>query len=224
MHPGGVPAAALRSFACPSPVVRVFLFQPCLFSVPGFAAPGAPGFRFRGRALRPPLFPTTSRRAAGVPAARLPEVPCPGPCPGPRHEAGAATGVPGARSRSRCEARPGRPLLCSPPPGAARNNGCESTLGSVLIFCMSPGARTEQVRDEAAAPKCAGGGIGRRAGFRFQCPQGRGGSTPPSRTRRNPLKRVSARDESPGGGPFLVVGVARSLCGCVCDTTVVCFT
>src|SRR5690625_7368978 len=28
----------------------------------------------------------------------------------------------------------------------------------------------------------ASGGIGRRAGFRCQCPQGRGGSTPPSRT------------------------------------------
>ena len=29
----------------------------------------------------------------------------------------------------------------------------------------------------------ASGGIGRRAGFRFLCPQGRGGSSPPSRTR-----------------------------------------
>src|SRR6185312_13171962 len=28
----------------------------------------------------------------------------------------------------------------------------------------------------------ASGGIGRRAGFRCQCPQGRGGSSPPSRT------------------------------------------
>lgn len=30
----------------------------------------------------------------------------------------------------------------------------------------------------------ASGGIGRRAGFRCQCPQGRGGSSPPSRTER----------------------------------------
>src|SRR3954467_12176362 len=29
----------------------------------------------------------------------------------------------------------------------------------------------------------ASGGIGRRAGFRFLCPKGRGGSTPPSPTR-----------------------------------------
>ena len=29
---------------------------------------------------------------------------------------------------------------------------------------------------------CESGGIGRRAGFRFQCPLGRGGSTPPFRT------------------------------------------
>ena len=32
----------------------------------------------------------------------------------------------------------------------------------------------------------ASGGIGRRAGFRCQCPKGRGGSTPPSRTTRKP--------------------------------------
>jgi hypothetical protein len=44
------------------------------------------------------------------------------------------------------------------------------------------GRRSHQrVRARKATP-CAGGGIGRRAGFRFQCPQGRGGSTPPSRT------------------------------------------
>src|SRR6201999_1769531 len=35
----------------------------------------------------------------------------------------------------------------------------------------------------AAALTRARGGIGRRAGFRFLCPQGRGGSSPPSRTR-----------------------------------------
>ena len=31
----------------------------------------------------------------------------------------------------------------------------------------------------------ASGGIGRRAGFRCQCPKGRGGSSPPSRTQRS---------------------------------------
>src|SRR5918993_1266945 len=39
------------------------------------------------------------------------------------------------------------------------------------------------------SPTRASGGIGRRAGFRCQCPKGRGGSTPPSRTakaRRSP--------------------------------------
>lgn len=80
--------------------------------------------------------------------------------------------------------------------GRVLENGCDCTPGSVLMFCMSEGARTrpgrnspDRVRESDDTPKCAGGGIGRRAGFRFQCPKGRGGSTPPSRT-----------DETPGPG------------------------
>src|SRR5690242_15802381 len=41
----------------------------------------------------------------------------------------------------------------------------------------------------AALTQRASGGIGRRAGFRFLCPQGRGGSSPPSRTL--PRRRVA---------------------------------
>lgn len=84
----------------------------------------------------------------------------------------------------------------------AREYGCESTVCSVLIFWMSAGARTTEqaVRDPRQHP-CAGGGIGRRAGFRFQCPKGRGGSTPP----RAPCGAGLHQDESPGGGPLLVV-------------------
>ncbi len=33
----------------------------------------------------------------------------------------------------------------------------------------------------------ASGGIGRRARFRSVCPKGRGGSTPPSRTKKSPV-------------------------------------
>src|SRR5438034_9915306 len=43
----------------------------------------------------------------------------------------------------------------------------------------------------------ASGGIGRRAGFRFLCPKGRGGSTPPSPTVADD-RRCGAR--SPGSG------------------------
>src|SRR5688572_8402994 len=43
----------------------------------------------------------------------------------------------------------------------------------------------------------ASGGIGRRAGFRCQCPKGRGGSTPPSRTNE---------EWAPDRGPILVPG------------------
>ncbi len=39
------------------------------------------------------------------------------------------------------------------------------------------------------APLRASGGIGRRARFRSVCPEGRGGSTPPSRTQKRPLTR-----------------------------------
>src|SRR5690625_413544 len=42
--------------------------------------------------------------------------------------------------------------------------------------------RVSLLRHVADTCNCASGGIGRRAGFRCQCPQGRGGSTPPSRT------------------------------------------
>ena len=39
----------------------------------------------------------------------------------------------------------------------------------------------------------ASGGIGRRAGFRFLCPQGRGGSSPPSRTLSDVRRAVECR-------------------------------
>ncbi len=65
--------------------------------------------------------------------------------------------------------------------GRARGKGCDSTRNTVLIFCMSEGAAPTRAGPEGNT-QCAGGGIGRRAGFRFQCPKGRGGSTPPSRT------------------------------------------
>lgn len=67
----------------------------------------------------------------------------------------------------------------------AGGKGCDSTPGTVLIFCMSEGARGTKAGD-GRHTQCAGGGIGRRAGFRFQCPKGRGGSTPPSRTAESP--------------------------------------
>ncbi len=47
-----------------------------------------------------------------------------------------------------------------------------------------------------ATPIRASGGIGRRAGFRCQCPKGRGGSTPPSRT----AKIQPPTWDFPGGG------------------------
>ena len=43
------------------------------------------------------------------------------------------------------------------------------------------GAQQRQSANLKPSPR-ASGGIGRRAGFRFLCPKGRGGSTPPSRT------------------------------------------
>jgi hypothetical protein len=49
---------------------------------------------------------------------------------------------------------------------------------------------------------------GRRAGFRCQCPKGRGGSNPPSRTHQDPGKSMISR------GPFLfsrLYGVSRSV-------------
>src|SRR6266498_1848800 len=71
---------------------------------------------------------------------------------------------------------------------------------------------------QSGAVARASGGIGRRAGFRFLCPQGRGGSTPPSRTAvadptRRPavgsrLAAMSAQGAEPPdprwrhGGPF----------------------
>ena len=45
-------------------------------------------------------------------------------------------------------------------------------------------ARNPRARLLRFVPARASGGIGRRAGFRFLCPQGRGGSTPPSPTGR----------------------------------------
>ncbi len=68
-----------------------------------------------------------------------------------------------------------------------RNKGCERTLARVLMFCVSEGAGPKSPQ-AGGHTQCAGGGIGRRAGFRFQCPQGRGGSTPPSRTSWKPLR------------------------------------
>lgn len=90
------------------------------------------------------------------------------------------------------------------PTDRAAGKWCEGTLHSVLMFCMSKGERTRPgrtVRRKCGSPRqhpCAGGGIGRRAGFRFQCPKGRGGSTPPSRTER---ERVSPGDENHREGP-----------------------
>ena len=69
-----------------------------------------------------------------------------------------------------------------------------------LSFAVSP---------DAAAR--ASGGIGRRAGFRCQCPKGRGGSTPPSRT-----ERKSAPDLGyPGRGliPFPAGGAGSGRVG-----------
>lgn len=88
-------------------------------------------------------------------------------------------------------------------PGCRRagtgGKACEGTppqRASVLdVGRRSHKTRTEQPGSRERINRqhpCAGGGIGRRAGFRFQCPKGRGGSTPPSRTdetpglRRNP--------------------------------------
>ena len=56
-----------------------------------------------------------------------------------------------------------------------------------------PGASTATIRGPRAS-----GGIGRRAGFRFLCPQGRGGSTPPSPTAR---ERRRGRRRSPPAPP-----------------------
>lgn len=84
--------------------------------------------------------------------------------------------------------------------GRARGKGCDSTLNTVLIFCMSEGAAPTRAGPEGNT-QCAGGGIGRRAGFRFQCPKGRGGSTPP----RAPWRPGLHQDESSGGGPVFVV-------------------
>src|SRR6478752_5658187 len=47
---------------------------------------------------------------------------------------------------------------------------------------MAPPQSAWARRWYAAAFTRASGGIGRRAGFRFLCPQGRGGSSPPSPT------------------------------------------
>jgi hypothetical protein len=44
----------------------------------------------------------------------------------------------------------------------------------------------------------ASGGIGRRAGFRFLCPKGRGGSTPPSPTTCDLVERSGSDAPSPG--------------------------
>ena len=55
-------------------------------------------------------------------------------------------------------------------------------------------------RGESAGPADAAtrasGGIGRRAGFRCQCPKGRGGSTPPSRTNDDPRAGLRAHGRS----------------------------
>src|SRR5438128_6164070 len=75
----------------------------------------------------------------------------------------------------------------------------------------------------------ASGGIGRRAGFRFLCPKGRGGSTPPSPTTtdtptaraagclRDGMNDVASKDgttiafdRSGAGRPVILVGGALS--------------
>lgn len=99
--------------------------------------------------------------------------------------------------------------------------GSRDILGK-LSFTGSPDAVTR-----------ASGGIGRRAGFRCQCPKGRGGSTPPSRTDRTcersrsevkpptgffvsvPVRALSSRDRRwPPTEPTRVApfGAARSAC------------
>src|SRR5918992_5013643 len=50
----------------------------------------------------------------------------------------------------------------------------------------------------------ASGGIGRRAGFRFLCPQGRGGSSPPSPTHH--MTRPSTPDPALLRAPRLLDG------------------
>jgi hypothetical protein len=93
-------------------------------------------------------------------------------------------------------------IVGSPKPVSRRDGGyrgqygCEDPTASVLISGPSAGARE---RPTASSPfvagdtLCAGGGIGRRAGFRFQCPKGRGGSTPPSRTEDEPRRPSGLR-------------------------------
>ena len=90
--------------------------------------------------------------------------------------------------------------------------GCEATAASVLIFWASAGhSECSPVVSSltAGGTRCAGGGIGRRAGFRFQCPKGRGGSTPPSRTQRD-TERVPVSDEKSRRGPLLVGRAGRA--------------
>lgn len=110
---------------------------------------------------------------------------CPAPDGGPRPAPG-ETAVIGTRlirepvTAETCRGCRGLSRCPLPP-----NNGCERTLSRVLMFCVSEGAGPQSPQAQGHT-QCAGGGIGRRAGFRFQCPQGRGGSTPPSRTAGSP--------------------------------------
>src|ERR1700720_2722638 len=64
---------------------------------------------------------------------------------------------------------------------------------------VRPGGRRERVsyRDRVAR---ASGGIGRRAGFRFLCPKGCGGSSPPSPTPRLPARLPARSAPAPSLG------------------------
>jgi GNAT superfamily N-acetyltransferase len=65
-------------------------------------------------------------------------------------------------------------------------------------------ARNLRARLLRFVPVRASGGIGRRAGFRFLCPQGRGGSTPPSPTSSD-LRTLGTSESSGRATAVLVV-------------------
>lgn len=165
-------------------------------ALPGSWVPAlAPGCRGGG----PPRRGRGPDPLTGRPASRAPaRAPClPGALPVQCRVYGTETGAAGAESSlprwGRGEGRAERSCGSGGEPcggsrsggsagrGRARGKGCDSTRNTVLIFCMSEGAAPTRAGPEGNT-QCAGGGIGRRAGFRFQCPKGRGGSTPPSRT------------------------------------------
>lgn len=165
-------------------------------ALPGSWVPAlAPGCRDGGRPRRGRGPDPLTGRPASRAAARAPCLP--GALPVQCRVYGTETGAAGAESslpgHGRGEGRAERSCGSGGEPcggsrsggsagrGRARGKGCDSTRNTVLIFCMSEGAAPTRAGPEGNT-QCAGGGIGRRAGFRFQCPKGRGGSTPPSRT------------------------------------------